>query len=229
MGTVNDPNFWKRFSVAVHNDDASKVAHADLKHSYVISLDAPDPTHTDPSSHITTPTSDSPLSLAFQLRPLSPIPLSTLSPSLDDKWPLSPEVPSSPLPPRNGRLQKAPPGSALSPTPKSPQAKTAPPVFSFSQPRRPSFAHIHVPFASSHHHHNGSQMTLGGFTGRPASRFKFWTSISADPTNRDSWLEGQRRKRKQRTWICWAFWLALAAVVGGAVATILILREKHIL
>jgi hypothetical protein len=218
MGTVNDPNFWKRFSVAVHNDDASK---ADLKHSYVITLDAPDTAHKDPSP-VTTPTSEAPLSHSFQLRPLSPTSPSILSPSLkspglDNKWPLSSPL-ASPTTPRNGRLQKARPGEH-----RSPARKASPPVL--SQPRRPSLAHI-LPFT---HHNNSSQMTLGGITGRPASRFKFWTSISADPTNRDSWLEGQRRKRKQRTWICWAFWLGLAAIVGGVVATVLILRQKGIL
>lgn len=81
------------------------------------------------------------------------------------------------------------------------------------------------PFAR---HGNSSQLTLG-LSGRPQSRFKFWTSVTADPTNRDSWLEGQRRKKRHRAWVCWIFWLALLIFVGGIVAAILVLRSKHII
>jgi hypothetical protein len=77
-------------------------------------------------------------------------------------------------------------------------------------------------------HANSSQLTLA-FSGRPQSRFKFWTSVTADPTNRDSWLEGQRRKRRHRAWVCWTFWICLLLLVGGAVAAVLVLKKEGII
>ncbi|OAG02007.1 uncharacterized protein CC84DRAFT_1262037 [Paraphaeosphaeria sporulosa] len=74
---VQDPTFWKRFSIAVHQDDAAKqemAQHAELKHSYVISLaDMPSPT-------IIRPTSEAHL-LRSHPRPLSPAVLSPHSPT----------------------------------------------------------------------------------------------------------------------------------------------------
>ncbi|PVH98818.1 hypothetical protein DM02DRAFT_643365 [Periconia macrospinosa] len=75
---------------------------------------------------------------------------------------------------------------------------------------------------------NNSQLTLG-LSGRPQSRFKFWTSVSADPSNRNSWLESQQRKARQRTYICWGFWLALLAIIAGVVAAVLVLKSKGII
>ncbi|KAF2737701.1 hypothetical protein EJ04DRAFT_510135, partial [Polyplosphaeria fusca] len=44
----------------------------------------------------------------------------------------------------------------------------------------------------------------------------------------DSWLESQLKKKKQRTWMCWAFWLVFAILVAGVVVTILLLKSKGI-
>ncbi|KAK7186783.1 hypothetical protein DPSP01_001132 [Paraphaeosphaeria sporulosa] len=184
---VQDPTFWKRFSIAVHQDDAAKqemAQHAELKHSYVISLaDMPSPT-------IIRPTSEAHL-LRSHPRPLSPAVLSPHSPTTTHE-PSSPSSTSHIKP-----LKKA----------YTPQSTKS------------------TPFAR---HGNGSQLTLA-FSGRPQSRFKFWTSVTADPTNRDSWLEGQRRKRRHRAWVCWTFWICLLLLVGGAVAAVLVLRSKGII
>jgi hypothetical protein len=53
--------------------------------------------------------------------------------------------------------------------------------------------------------------------------------VTADPTNRDSWLEGQRRKRRHRAWVCWTFWICLLLLVGGAVAAVLVLKKEGII
>ncbi|KAF2440198.1 hypothetical protein P171DRAFT_489964 [Karstenula rhodostoma CBS 690.94] len=176
---VQDPTFWKRFSIAVHQDDAAKqemAQHAGLNHSYVISLAEM------PSPGATRPTSPAHMLSSSHPRPLSPVVLSPLSPTAT-------QAPSSPS--STAHMKKA----------------------------------HSTPFAR---HGNGSQLTLG-FSGRPPSRFKFWTSVTADPTNRDSWLEGQRRKRRHRAWVCWAFWISLLLLVGGVVAAVLVLKSKGII
>ena len=61
MSTVRDPDFWKRFSIAVHQDDAEKEQKAqqpELKHSYVIALSEVS-SPSEPPSALMTPT-DSP-------------------------------------------------------------------------------------------------------------------------------------------------------------------------
>ncbi|KAH6639262.1 hypothetical protein C7974DRAFT_373519 [Boeremia exigua] len=68
---VQDPNFWRRFSVAVHNDEAAILANQNVeggtkgtretKHAYVVSLSSP----IDSPSSISTPTSQCHLSPAF--------------------------------------------------------------------------------------------------------------------------------------------------------------------
>lgn len=76
---------------------------------------------------------------------------------------------------------------------------------------------------------NSSTFTLG-LSGRPRSRgFQFWTSVTADPSNRESWLEEQQRKKSKRTCMCWGFWLAVMALVAGIVVTVLLLKAKGIL
>lgn len=45
----------------------------------------------------------------------------------------------------------------------------------------------------------------------------------------DSWLESQKKKQRQRTWICWSFWLCLGVLVAGIVVTLLILKGKGII
>jgi hypothetical protein len=207
MAAIQDPNFWHRFSVAVHNDDAEKQ---DLKHSYVISLDIPS-TLASP----TTPSSQRPLTLESQPPPLSPM--------SHDAFPLSPLEPLSPPTSPSSSIPRTPSGRRLKKSPS--QHKTKINAKSPKSPRRPSLAHIHAPFTR---HGNASNLTIG-LSGRPPSRFKFWTNITADPSNRDSWLEGQRRKRRQRTWICWCFWIGFFVLVGGIVAAILVLRSKGII
>ncbi|KAF2675853.1 hypothetical protein K458DRAFT_397524 [Lentithecium fluviatile CBS 122367] len=225
MGTINDPNFWKRFSVAVHQSDAEKAELAsrpDLKHSYV-ALEICETTN--PFSPITTPTSQCPSTPSYHHTPLSPVAPRSASPSsapaatqLGERHRGAEEPHAkgrTPTPPRTPtRLQKKPSNAHARPTPRPDKS-----------PRRPSLAHIHAPFTR---HTNTSHLTLG-LSGRPPSRFKFWTSVTADPSNRDSWLEGQRRKRKQRTWICWAFWVGFVVLVGGVVAAILVLRARGVI
>ncbi|KAF1978907.1 hypothetical protein BU23DRAFT_190464 [Bimuria novae-zelandiae CBS 107.79] len=182
---VQDPTFWKRFSVAIHQDEAAKEGMAqdpNLKHSYVISL--------------------------AELQP--PAAATPTSPS---------ERPSSPY----ILFPQSPAAHALS-QPTSPILATSPGSATLKKAQTPPRAHVN-PFGR---HGNASQMTLG-LSGRPQSRFKFWTSVSADPSNRDSWLEGQRRKRRHRTWVCWGFWVCLLLLVGGIVATILVLKSKDII
>ncbi|KAF2247351.1 hypothetical protein BU26DRAFT_506606 [Trematosphaeria pertusa] len=206
MATVRDPMFWKRFSVAVHQEEAAKEEQAsrpELKHSYVNSLST-----SELPSPIATPTSQSHLSPAFgsfQPQPLSPVAMRPLSPETAAL--AQPTAPATPTTPR--RLTKSPSVKAKPRQPKS--------------PRRPSLAHN--PFAR---HHNSSQLTLG-LSGRPQSRFKFWTSVTADPSNRDSWLESQRKKKRQRTYMCWAFWLCFFALVAGVVVCVLLLKAKKII
>ncbi|KAF1364289.1 hypothetical protein EJ07DRAFT_151581 [Lizonia empirigonia] len=70
---VQDPNFWRRFSVAVHNDEAAAPENGtgtkETKHAYVVSLSSP------PDSPASTPTSHCHLSPALPAaaftRPLS--------------------------------------------------------------------------------------------------------------------------------------------------------------
>lgn len=202
-----------------HQDDQAKLQMAQdpsLKHSYVISLaEMPSPS----TASSATPTSQTHIINSHHShhpRPLSPVALlSPQSPTHDNKHtddyddyhkspPASPFSPSSPLSPRP-------------PFPKAHTSSSSPSHF-------PRSTNGH-PFAR---HTNASQLTLG-FSGRPQSRFKFWTSVTADPTNRDSWLEGQRRKRRHRSWVCWGFWVCLLVLVGGVVATVLVLREKGII
>lgn len=53
---VQDPNFWRRFSVAVHNDEAAMLAaeaatgKRETKHAYVVSLSSPIDSPSSPTS-----------------------------------------------------------------------------------------------------------------------------------------------------------------------------------
>ncbi|KAL5411903.1 hypothetical protein PMIN04_010059 [Paraphaeosphaeria minitans] len=51
----------------------------------------------------------------------------------------------------------------------------------------------------------------------------------AELKHSDSWLEGQRRKRRHRAWVCWTFWICLLLLVGGAVTAVLVLKSKGII
>ncbi|KAG9199111.1 hypothetical protein G6514_009029 [Epicoccum nigrum] len=261
---VQDPNFWRRFSVAVHNDEAAMLAKdlesgkKETKHAYVMS-------HSSPLDSPTTPNSQTLLSPAFPpaafARPLSaPVPILQreaasareqrrshaageksvyFSASVEEKAPemialhklpspSSPQTsrfsispPPSPKPNRISRLRF--PLTSHPPTqPSTPLSATFAPSTKTSPSTR--WSRIKNP--------NGSRLSLGvSLSGRPKSAFRFWTTISADAaTSRDSeWLEGQRRKARQRTWMCWLFWMVFLVVVVGAVVTVVVLRGKGII
>jgi len=231
MGTVRDPDFWRRFSRAVHQDDAQKYTEAqdqaekgqkqDIKHSYVF------PSTRRTTSSPTSPSSVSPLKPAMVTvtnpEPLSPLLFTPLI--FGDVKEHSIPMFSRPTTPRKPKT----PTSTIHPLP---LPSTSPlndinlvPSSPLSPPRRPRPTHSSHSFTS---HRNTSQLTLG-FSGRPHSRFKFWTQISSDPSNRSSWLESQRKKKRQRTWICWVFWLSLLGLIAAVVVVILFLRGKGII
>ncbi len=66
-------------------------------------------------------------------------------------------------------------------------------------------------------------------TGRPTSHFKFWTTISADPSRRTSWIESQKQKSRQHAWIAWAAVFGLGLVVAGVVVTLLVLKTNNVI
>lgn len=69
--------------------------------------------------------------------------------------------------------------------------------------------------------------SLLDLTGRPQSRFTFWTTV--DTGHRESWLERQQQKKSRRTCMCWVFWLCLIAIVTGVVIAILYLKSRGII
>ncbi|CAI6337830.1 unnamed protein product [Periconia digitata] len=277
MATVRDPNFWKRFSAAVHQDDQLKeeANRSGLKQTYVTTISLADDDITMSSlSPAPTPTSQSHIlsgsAPKFALHPqvrysgeLRPVTAGAAPPSFSSHSQSSslsrprsqsrpysshhtqsnsfarPQSTSYPQPPLPSKPQShtqvrpsTPPQQPSSPQNLSPQASstTTTPTRLTKAPRaqtkqgRPR-ARSNPLFTRQT---NGSQLTLG-LSGRPQSRFKFWTSVSADPSNRNSWLEGQKRKARQRTYMCWSFWLVLAIVVAGVVAAIVVLKHKHII
>ncbi|CAO2649959.1 Nn.00g012510.m01.CDS01 [Neocucurbitaria sp. VM-36] len=249
---VRDPNFWRRFSIAVHQDDAAKeemTKRPNLKHSYVPSFSS-----VSRSPPLASPTSQSHLSPAFPPMAVLPSAPSPTRPSTTKPWPektpsrQQQEVSSQPqpLPPkrRRSRLQKTPstrpllrpalpqqqpqsqqPEPLATTTTTTTTTTTLPPAS--QQPRRPSSRHL-----TFHPHRHpttpGSTLSLS-LSGRPHSSFRFWTTITADPSHRDSWLESQKKKRRQRTWICWCFWLGLGVLVAGVVVTLVVLRGRGII
>ncbi|KAF2708174.1 hypothetical protein K504DRAFT_468535 [Pleomassaria siparia CBS 279.74] len=224
--TTRDPEFWRRFSRAVHQDEQARVEKEQqkspgIKQSYV--SPSAHSTHSPPS---TSPTSQSALdpkgmamSSVASLPPFSP---STTS---DLKEPTTPTSIRTHQSSRSHDLQQHPSSSREPSSPTKTIITTLNDVPSPTHsPGKPSRSHT-SPFTS---HRNGSQLTLG-FSGRPQSRFKFWTQISSDPSNRESWLESQQKKKRHRTWICWAFWLCFLGLIAGVVVCILLLRAKHII
>ena len=284
---VQDPNFWRRFSVAVHNDEAAMLAadsmasvkgKKETKHAYVVSLSSPI------DSPVTTPTSQCHLSPAFPpmafTRPLS-APVIALRDQTEQERR------------KEGRKSKATSGTksvyfdaeehekhsemiALSKLPSISQFATAPSTHAPSLPSTPRSTHFALAadtppskrasrrasrfrFALSSHppslpptpksttfapdvssskrtsrrfskNPNGSRLSLGiSLSGRPGSSFRFWTTVTADPSHSDTWLESQQRKSKQRTYMCWAFWMTFLVVVVGAIVTVLVLRGKGII
>ena len=267
---VQDPNFWRRFSVAVHNDEAAILAKdiesgkKETKHAYVVS-------HSSPLDSPTTPTSQTLLSPAFPpaafARPLSaPVPIlqreakpalaqrkshaageksvyfvSSSAEEEEEKQPEPTALPALPSPssPQTSRFSISPPPSPLKnrlsrlrfPLASHPPTQPSTPL---SASFAPSTKTSSSPSArwSRLKHPSGSRLSLGvSLSGRPKSAFRFWTTISADAADcRDSeWLEGQRRKARQRTWMCWLFWMVFLVVVVGAVGAVVVLRGKGII
>ena len=285
---VQDPNFWRRFSVAVHNDEAAMLAaesgnggKRETKHAYVVSLSSPI------DSPISTPTSQCHLSPAFPptafTRPLSApaivlekersrqrkeerkskatsgtrsvyfdaeengkqpemIALSKLPSISQFATAQSNPAPSLPSTPRSAHFALA------ADTPPSKRASRRASRFRFalsshppSLPPTPRSAHFPPDLEASGsrskrgsrrftRNGNNSRLSLGlSLSGRPRSSFRFWTTITADPSHRDSWLESQQRKSRQRTYMCWAFWMIFLVVVVGAIVTVLVLRGKGII
>lgn len=255
---VQDPNFWRRFSVAVHQDDVSKeeaASRPDLKHSYVY------PSTSTCTSAPLSPTSQSHLSPAFPGSPVTS--MSILSGSMnvstpalatlrreevwqaeieaekaaerereregDERVQLQPTATvrrASKLKKSASRASTRPllrrttltqTSTSLSPDLENPLQPPTP----FSQrrpsfPRRPSIPGFRSPSALS-------------LSGRPRSAFKTWTTITANPHPRDSWLQGQQRKKRQRTWICWCFWLCVLALVAGVVVAVVVLKKYGVI
>ncbi|KAF2748536.1 hypothetical protein M011DRAFT_476534 [Sporormia fimetaria CBS 119925] len=202
---VNDPSFWRRFSVAVHLDEAKTLSQGTdrpaLKHTYVSS------------------------------NPLYP---DIKKPCVAVTESESPPTPTSPtIPPNLGRFSLS--AQPFSTSQQQPQPQPPPPSSFPSTPEKQQPTRL-TKTKHPHHHHrplysrrNTSNLTLG-LSGRPASRgFKFWTQIEADPSHRESWLEGQRRKKRKRTCMCWGFWFVFLVVVAGIVVAVLVLKGKGII
>ncbi|CBX91450.1 predicted protein [Plenodomus lingam JN3] len=266
--TTRDPNFWKRFSVAVHQDELAKTEmsqqntnnHCDLKHSYVSSSRSSSaPTSPAPASP-TSPTSlFSPVPNALTLPlayPTTPAQPSLSQPSNNDdnnrntkpakQDRQNPRTTTSTTPPKRTKLQKTPSQKTLlrptlTPLPSSNQKRTS--IYTTStntnatttpptQPNRPPPLPLPPPPSHNHKPHRQSchppSPSLNLYN-RPPSRFKFWTTISADAPRRDSWLESQKKKARQRAWMCWAFWGVVGCVVAGVVVTVVVLGRKGVL
>lgn len=250
---VQDPNFWRRFSVAVHNDEAAALENGtgtkETKHAYVVSLSSP------PDSPASTPTSHCHLSPALPAaaftRPLSaPAPAfaaekqntahrsrakSTYNDSMPHGKPvlLALHTLTSTPPPFPTSLPSTPRSAHFAP---SPQTLTPPrPSRRTSRFRAALCSHPPSPLLSPPPKHasrcpNASRLSLGmSLSGRPRSSFRFWTTISADGARRESWLAGQTRKARQRAWMCWAFWGVFVLLVAGAVVAVLVLKGKGII
>jgi hypothetical protein len=214
MAMVRDPAFWKRFSTAVHLDEEAQAQASTpgLKHQYV---EPPSPALASPDS-IPRPSTTNTTTRLFSLSsstpntaqqpfasPSAPAPESSIT-STTSSTSSAPSKPKRNLPPRR-KITKT--HTTTTTTEFAPSSVSKQPLYT----RR-----------------NASQLTLG-LSGRPPSRFRFWTSISADPHNRESWLEEQQRKKSKRTCMCWGFWLVFFAFVAGIVVTILLLKSKGII
>ncbi|KAF2623191.1 hypothetical protein BU25DRAFT_184612 [Macroventuria anomochaeta] len=283
---VQDPSFWRRFSVAVHNDEAAMLAKdaensgkgtRGIKHAYVVSLSSPIDSPID--SPITTPTSTSHLSPALPpmafTRPLSAPSTVFAFVSRKEKSDRTSQATSGTRSVYFDAEEEKPEMIALHKLPSYPQSSHTPTPSLPSTPRSAHFAlAANTPpskrasrrasrfrFALSSHPPslpptpksttfapdvnslcskrtsrrftrtlNTSRLSLGvSLSGRPKNGFRFWTTIEANTGNRDSWLESQQRKARQRTWMCWAFWMGFLVVVVGAIVTVLVLRGKGII
>ncbi|KAF2852530.1 hypothetical protein T440DRAFT_29830 [Plenodomus tracheiphilus IPT5] len=263
---TRDPNFWKRFSIAVHQDDLEKSEMSqqksntsELKPSYVSSShlsSAP----TSPASHTSQPTPTSPKSPTdlFSTTPPSlalslPAPItSTPQTTLETPPPTAqtPQTQPQPQPQKRTKLQKSPSQKTLlRPTlpspPKTPSSQketsiyhttsitktttttTTKPTTKTKKTTIHTLTHLKPPYKTQQ---NISNISLNLYPNRSPSRFKFWTTIEANPPSpSDSWLVAQNRKKRQRTWMCWVFWGVLGGVVAGVVVAIVVLKERGIL
>ncbi|KAF1837123.1 hypothetical protein BDW02DRAFT_181301 [Decorospora gaudefroyi] len=198
---IRDPQFWKRFSTAVHQDEQAKESQTsqnknkNLKHSYV-----------NPSSFSSSRGSPTPQTPALP-------PMAQLSPFRasfnNHNTYTSSEPPHPQQSPRRTKLKKSPSTKPLLRpilTPE-PQTPLSPPRSFFRTPNTSTF----------------------NLSGRPSSRFHFVTTVTADGRCRDSWLVRQKKKERQRTWICCAFWGGLVLVAVAIVVTVLVLRAHGVL
>jgi hypothetical protein len=205
---IQDPHFWKRFSTAVHQDEAIKEEMAgspDLKHSYVPSISSapmsPDfPPSAAPSMH----------NLLAQ-----PAPVALRK---EEIWQREFESEKQALAQHTQRPCKKPSKLKKSAS----RASTRPLLHKQQQPsltfslRRPSIPGLRSPSCLS-------------LSGRPKTVFKTWTTCEANPIHSTSWLESQNKKSRHRTWMCWAFWLSMIVLVAGVVVTVLVLRAHGII
>ncbi|KAI4676330.1 uncharacterized protein J4E88_007244 [Alternaria novae-zelandiae] len=242
---VRDPQFWKRFSVAVHQDDLEKTTQTQgLKQSYVSS--SLSPPLGSPTSQTHLPITSPPMVQLQSTRssyagssPLSPLSAEIFSSGIHtqtaEKEKETDKDKKKERP--RSKLQKTPstkpllrPSISIQEFPSTTTQNAYQPPFS-PLPSSPTHPH---PSSSSRPHSffrtpNLSTLSLSHLSGRPSSRFHFTTTITADASHRDSWLAGQQRKAKQRTWICWCFWICFLLLVAGVVVTIIILKQHKII
>ncbi|KAH6883360.1 hypothetical protein BKA58DRAFT_35420 [Alternaria rosae] len=237
---VRDPQFWKRFSVAVHQDDLEKINHPqDTKQSYVSS--SLSPPLGSPTSQTHLPITSPPMVQLQSTRSsyaasnsLSPLSVEIFSGGMNTHT-VQKEKEKKKERPRS-KLQKTPSTKPLLRPSISIQELTSTTTQSAYQPPfspLPS-SPTHPPRSTSRPHSffrtpNLSTLSLSHLSGRPQSRFHFTTTITADASHRDSWLASQQRKAKQRTWICWCFWICFLMLVAGVVVAIIILKQHKII
>ncbi|KAF1916507.1 hypothetical protein BDU57DRAFT_234600 [Ampelomyces quisqualis] len=238
-----DPNFSRRFTHAVHHDDLERTATAERPHlrpSHVVSS-----YHS--SSALLPPTPPGPSSPVASASVIT-APENCLR--REEEW--QPETDAEHAearrqPSRKSVLQETHPHPNFQRRPsklqKSPsRASTRPLLVQLSQPQRQTctYNHAHTPSSpeslgrpslkSLRHtsflaRRSPSALSLSG---RPGTMFKTWTTITANPAPRDSWLAGQK-KSNQRTCICWLFWLCLMLVIVGVVVTMAVLKTHDII
>ncbi|KAF2029499.1 hypothetical protein EK21DRAFT_89740 [Setomelanomma holmii] len=225
---VTDPHFWKRFSVAVHEDEAAKKEMAgrpDLKHSYVPS---------SVSSTISSPSVLSPIDLSLVSAPASavlPPPSRRREIWERDSWgPPAIQTQSEKTGETERVMERAQrPKRQPSKLQKSHSTRSTARLLPQQPPPAPAIEEKYLPPSPSHCHRRPSFRCPSSLSlsGRPR-HFITWTTITANPDHRASWLESQKKKSRQRTWICWCFWLGIGVLVAGVVAAVLVLRTHHV-
>jgi hypothetical protein len=249
---VQDPNFWRRFSLAVHQDDLSKSPEhtGDLKHSYV------DPSPLSPTSQHNLLSPAFPSSPQFPTIALVPAPAHTVPLRQEEIWQSEFEAEKAAM---REMKEKETPKRRPSKLQKSASRASRRPLLSrssstFSRNTSFTFPASNPPSANQTTYtyttttqtntplvlspalqrppsalsflRNPSTLSLSG---RRGTVFKTWTEITANPTSSDSWLAGQKKKSKQRAWICWCFWLTFLVLVAGVVVAVLVLKSHGII